>query len=411
MAFRILNEEELPLLTDNQKAQYEKELAIYQKRVAFVEQLEKYDNVEIEPFHPKLEMIDTVDAVGVKTYQRQDYKIQLQKMIGKPELQVNLVQIEKKAGIKLPAVLVQTTDIKFLHKIEKNKPGLPTVKKPFMVVQRFEKPEGEQLELPVVSSPETIAGGYNKINKIRPKLSDITVPDAVLISFAALEQSEVELPKVAIDAPTSQLFEKPEVLIDKLPKVKKVNADSIQMYKKPKAPTVEIPKVPKSKVTSMRTFEKRKTSVVALPEIPKPNVAGIRTFETSEVTVKNLKKTQLPEMGVVNFIKPDMAETNLPFISKPVVKANRFKNPMVYMQKLPETEVKIPVEKQGKPIQAERIELSTPQIKAVTIKPFTKAHSKKVIIPKRDTVMVPDAYAALKEFFSVLQDEKKILEG
>ena len=56
MAFRILNEEELQLLAGEQREQYEKELDIYRKRAAFVEQMEKYENADIRPFRPKLDL-------------------------------------------------------------------------------------------------------------------------------------------------------------------------------------------------------------------------------------------------------------------------------------------------------------------------------------------------------------------
>ena len=43
MAFKILTEDEIKLLTDKQRIQYENQLAIYNERVKFVEQLEKLD--------------------------------------------------------------------------------------------------------------------------------------------------------------------------------------------------------------------------------------------------------------------------------------------------------------------------------------------------------------------------------
>ena len=50
MAFKILNEEELSLLTDEQIACYQKELDIYKQREAFVEKLTKLENAEIKPY-------------------------------------------------------------------------------------------------------------------------------------------------------------------------------------------------------------------------------------------------------------------------------------------------------------------------------------------------------------------------
>jgi len=47
MAFRILSEEEVSLLDEEQRKQYEKELRIYRQRAAFVEQIEAYEKVRI----------------------------------------------------------------------------------------------------------------------------------------------------------------------------------------------------------------------------------------------------------------------------------------------------------------------------------------------------------------------------
>ena len=49
MAFKILNDEEISLLTDEQVECYQKELKIYKQREAFVEKLTKLENAEIKP--------------------------------------------------------------------------------------------------------------------------------------------------------------------------------------------------------------------------------------------------------------------------------------------------------------------------------------------------------------------------
>ena len=60
MAFKILNDEEISLLTDEQVECYQKELKIYKQREAFVEKLTKLENAEIKPYKPNLKSIDII---------------------------------------------------------------------------------------------------------------------------------------------------------------------------------------------------------------------------------------------------------------------------------------------------------------------------------------------------------------
>ena len=47
MAFRELSEDEISLLNESERTQYEKQLKIYRERVAFVEKLEQIENANI----------------------------------------------------------------------------------------------------------------------------------------------------------------------------------------------------------------------------------------------------------------------------------------------------------------------------------------------------------------------------
>lgn len=59
MAFKILNDEEISLLTDEQVECYQKNLK-YISREAFVEKLTKLENAEIKPYKPNLKSIDII---------------------------------------------------------------------------------------------------------------------------------------------------------------------------------------------------------------------------------------------------------------------------------------------------------------------------------------------------------------
>ena len=78
MAFRVLKEEELSLLTGQQREQYERELDIYQKRAAFVEQIERYEGTEIKPFRPKLDFTAPPGTPDIEPYHQCEYKVKLQ---------------------------------------------------------------------------------------------------------------------------------------------------------------------------------------------------------------------------------------------------------------------------------------------------------------------------------------------
>ena len=54
MAFRILNEEEILLLTDKQRENYENELEVHCQRAAFVEKLTEIEKAEIKEYKPSL---------------------------------------------------------------------------------------------------------------------------------------------------------------------------------------------------------------------------------------------------------------------------------------------------------------------------------------------------------------------
>ena len=91
MAFKILNEEELSLLTDEQIACYQKELDIYKQREAFVEKLTKLENAEIKPYKPNLKSIDIIREIEFAPFISPEQKRLNMKPMQKPELPDDLI--------------------------------------------------------------------------------------------------------------------------------------------------------------------------------------------------------------------------------------------------------------------------------------------------------------------------------
>ena len=91
MAFRILNEEELSLLTDEQAEYYQKELEIYKQREAFVEKLTKLENAEIKPYKPNLKSIDIIREIEFAPFISPERQKLSLKPMQKPELPDDLI--------------------------------------------------------------------------------------------------------------------------------------------------------------------------------------------------------------------------------------------------------------------------------------------------------------------------------
>ena len=68
MAFRELSEDEISLLNESERTQYEKQLKIYRERVALVEQLEQIENANIQYTKPKLKRIKPVPKLEIPKY-------------------------------------------------------------------------------------------------------------------------------------------------------------------------------------------------------------------------------------------------------------------------------------------------------------------------------------------------------
>jgi len=140
MAFRILSEEEVSLLDEEQRKQYEKELRIYRQRAAFVEQIEAYEKVRIPPYEPDLKPITVMKKFEVKPYTRPEYTVAEYKPVEKPELPIKPFKPAETGNPVLPEISKPvSTDISPVKKVENVETELQTVDKPVIPKLRFEK--------------------------------------------------------------------------------------------------------------------------------------------------------------------------------------------------------------------------------------------------------------------------------
>jgi len=91
-----LAKEEVSLLDEEQRKQYEKELRIYRQRAAFVEQIEAYEKVRIPPYEPDLKPITVMKKFEVKPYTRPEYTVAEYKPVESRNCQLSRLNRQKR---------------------------------------------------------------------------------------------------------------------------------------------------------------------------------------------------------------------------------------------------------------------------------------------------------------------------
>lgn len=126
MAFKVLSQSELDLLTENQRNDYEKRFAIYHDRVKFIEQIEKFEEAEIKPYEPKLSKIPTLKKAPKKEFKKLDYSLIEFKPIKNPIKKLSHLNFDKHIRAKVPKnLIIKNTSINGFNQITFDKPDLP----------------------------------------------------------------------------------------------------------------------------------------------------------------------------------------------------------------------------------------------------------------------------------------------
>jgi hypothetical protein len=389
MAFTILREEQLLLLTDNQIKQYEKELDLHKKRVAFVEQLEKFENAEFKPYTPKLHKIIVIDKMEPREFHKQEYKARLREPVKKPAVHVNPVEITKPYLAELPAVFVhpiQVVPVQIENKqpilptvakpavLAKNvkiaktvKPGLPVLAKPELAVASFKQPDMSSIDLPLIKTPDIESilstNGYKLETRRAPgNLPSIMSPNIAVPAFKRQKKEIKGLPEVALAAPAIRPFNRPE-------------------HK-----AAELPAFPESKITF------------------KP----IRIERTS---MRQLPQTRSANVSVKAYSQPGTPMSSLPAVARPDIAAVSFQPPVVSGVNLPAAGIKPPFLKETRPIRPRVYTVTAPEVQAVVVKPFPGLKHKAAELPILDKTTMPDVRKALDQFFSASNSKKESEAG
>lgn len=370
MAFKILNDEEISLLTDEQVECYQKELKIYKQREAFVEKLTKFENAEIKPYKPNLKSIDIIREIEFAPFISPERKRLNMKPMQKPELPDDLIgkaseKINISEVIKSNAVLKE--QIGFNHKL-------------FSKVNNFKCYEQKQYILPEFSKPVIPDATFTKLENVLSNPVQIKKPaELKLQSFIAPVKNNVTLSKVAMpefkagvfvkpEAPKLDFavnakpetvikpFEKPEFTLKAFLKVQKVNVN-MPTFRQSERNKLDISVNVKSDF-KIRTFKTPETTVTDLPQIRKAEVE-IGSFQPPVQPKLDIKLNTVPDVKVKGFEKPEFESVSIPVIRKPDVSHIEFHAP-----------------------EKREIKLSAVAKPSINVKPFKKPQDIKTELPE-----------------------------
>lgn len=318
MAFTLLCDEELSLLNDGQRMQYERQLKLYQQRVAFVERIEDLQNIQIEPYVPQLEPICVIDPIHVKSVKKQKYSIAICEPIKTPNLQVKSYQkVEQitpalptmpkrvdvhtahvqKPQIKttalpefaksrevntlfvcpkieernLPTVTMPKLEMRPIAVPAKTQPNLPDIPGYAANVRAFVKPQTYHPELPVFVKPEVIAGSYKEIKPIQLSLPDVSTGiNWDKAGFVKPEQKNIDLPRMETPVVNVRSMQKVGRIVPNLPEVKIADIYHKDI-KKPECVLLELPDVVEPLLPDIPVKKDIRANVM-VSELPKVDI-------------------------------------------------------------------------------------------------------------------------------------------
>lgn len=373
MVFKVLSEEEISLLNEEQKVKYEEERNVYQQRVDFVNRLEELEDAKVEQYKMEMASIEIIHDREINQYQNPEFVIKTSVPVKKPNLQV----------------------VSF-KSLEQDKPVLPMImKKPRIQVVYFHQKESVRKELPLISKPVASSRDFNEV-----KLGQIALPGVKKINMSMKthkpitnEQPNLPVitkPSINLDRNLERLAISSNVNTKNLPEVLKTNIPihkvAMAVDTRPNLPEVKKMNIPIQKA-SMDIDTQLNLSGIKRSSIKLDINTNIDKFEkSSKIVPKNLPmflKINAPihSVTIENNISPSLPtvkETSIPehSVTIPIIKA-----------KLPELQEVIKVYNDSKPFgemkPIEGVKLTTVVKPDVNIKEFEMKSLPSVNLPKR----------------------------
>ncbi|MCM1006343.1 MAG: hypothetical protein NC485_00135 [Ruminococcus flavefaciens] len=345
MAFRELSEDEISLLNESERKQYEKQLKIYRERVAFVEKLEQIENANIQYTKPKLKRIKPVPKLDIPKYQSIGIvKIKLPKSETNRNLFLQQLENRSLSAVKIrkrmsessavcvrikPMTKVTLPSLKPYHNMQKR---IVSLSKPSLIIPSvsFSK-KTKHLIHGISNCNKTIAVPQCKFTEMMPrKITGIpkkNIPEILPMNFE-YEKKFTDAPQILIPLPKSVKFNfAGSVKIKDMPSLSKAEVSN-KVFSAPKCEVKDILKINVS--IPEITFEKQKHKIQNMPQVQIPAVncdfSAIhrQISSTSLGKVQPFEKHMLSISSIKSYMKPKYKVALSPLKAVSIPSVNKF---------------------------------------------------------------------------------------
>lgn len=407
MAFKVLDEEQMALFTDDQKKQYEEALERYNARAAFVERMDVLESVELTPHEPRLQEIALIGEIPESDYAAPEYTVKTCVLAARPEPRFNTLELEGTISADLPQYSkVAKVEVGHIKKVEAVQPQLPETVKVEKVVIEVDFAKREE-----------------------PCIPDITAPNVLTVFPEEPEKVEAVLPMVAICFTDIKEYKKPEQAPNQKPRCRQrgfnlaalqsrgrfnlrgicqidANASARLIARENKVPTVRKPNL------TLKS-EKMEPVHAMLPELTNAKSVDVK-FTKVELSETELPAIVRPKLLVHEFTSVEYSVSDLSAVKGSRVKVREAQS-FAYERRdrrpqLPTVEKISAADVVFKPIKAAEPMITVAPISPVRVRSFAKVESKAGRMPGVAAVVIPDARERLKELLSAKEEHESLEE-
>jgi len=331
MAFRELSEDEISLLNESERTQYEKQLKIYRERVALVEQLEQIENANIQYTKPKLKRIKPVPKLEIPKYHSiGTVKIKLPKSEINRNLFVQQLENRSVCSLKIRKRMVESSAVCVRIK-PMTKVVIPSLKPYHNMPQQTVSLPKPSVIIPSVSFNEKIK---HLIHGISNCTKTIDVPQCKFTEITprkitGIQKKNVPHITISFSKPVTFSFTG-NVKIMNMPSLSKAEVSNVTFHA-PKCETKDIPKIDIS-IPKVQ-FKESKYEIQNMPKLQIPAVncdfSAIHQQIKSALLgkVKPLKKKMMSVPSIKSYVKPECKVSILPSEPVSIPSVNKFTPP------------------------------------------------------------------------------------
>lgn len=345
MAFRELSEDEISLLNESERIQYEKQLKIYRERTAFVEKLEQIENANIQYTKPKLKRIKPIPKLDIPKYQSVGIvKIKLPKEEVNRNLFLRQLENQSVSALKIkkrmsenPAVCVRIKPItkvsvpllKPYHNMPKRVVSVP--KSNVIIPSVSFTKKTKHLVHGILNCTKTIAVPKYKFTGIMSRkiegIPNKYIPVITPMNFK-YERKFTDVPHISISLPKSVKFNfNRYIKIKDMPFLSKPDLSN-KVFHSPKCEVNDIPKIDVS--IPKVEFKESKYKIQNMPPMQISEANCDFSYIHQKISSVSLgkvlpfKKHMLSVPSIKSYMKPKFKVTISPLKAVSIPSVNKF---------------------------------------------------------------------------------------